>query len=811
MPRHLHRPARLRALTLGLSLCLSCRLLAQDAPVYDFDLPAAPLGASLMRIASTSGHLLAVDPALVASLRAAPLHGRYSGQAAAEAALAGSGLALRTTADGAWTLVPSATPATGTTAPSSPTPAPAARVSTRTLEGLQVYGNYESGYAANTTRAGTKTDASLLETPEAISIVTRAQMDAQGVQNIPQALRYAPGILTAQRGFSQDGGGQEEMYVRGFLVDQYLDGLRLPSRSVASYGASAVDPYALERVELVHGPASVLYGQSSPGGLVNLVSKTPTDTPLHEVGIQTGSYARKQLQFDLSDALSDTVDYRLVGLGRDSNTQVDHVNDKRVMFAPSVRWKISDATALTVMGGYQHDPDAGYYNTLPYVGTGKPAPFGTLSSHLDPGDPDFDKHRRTQYWLGYRLEHAFSDSWKFVQNARYMDNRDTLQAVFANGWAWNDGSLDDHTLGRYALAMHEATRTLTADNQLQGHFDTGSATHDVLLGIDYQRTLYRQSYGYNWFGVPGLDVLDPVYGASIDVPDYSADQHTRLSQTGAYAQDIIRWGQWRALVSGREDWARADTTDSIAGTVVDQSKHKFTTHLGLTYVTDFGLAPYLSYATSFQPQATASLEGGGTPAPTTGKQYELGVKYQPAGTQSFMSLAAYHLVQQNVLTTDPLTLLQYVTGEVRSRGIEAEAHAQLTDGLAIIGSYTWLQQLNTRTREPDEQGKRPIGIPRNTGALWLDYRVQAGDFQGLGLSLGGRYVGGSYGDATNTFTTPAYAVLDAGVRYERQGWNYYLTLSNLSDRRYVASCLYSQSACNYGSRRTVLLGANYRW
>ncbi|UPG89634.1 TonB-dependent siderophore receptor [Luteibacter aegosomaticola] len=811
MPRYPRRPARLRALSFSVALCLSCRLMAQDAPAYDFDLPAAPLSTSLMRIASTSGHLLSVDPAVLEHRQAAPVHGHYSGVAAAEAALAGSGLALQTTADGAWTVGPAAAVPSHAAPPKAPAPGPAARTSTRTLEGMQVYGSYESGYAASTSRAGTKTDASLLETPEAISVVTRSQMDAQGVQNVPQALRYAPGILTAQRGFSQDGGGQEEMYVRGFLVDQYLDGLRLPSRSVASYGASAVDPYALERVELVHGPASVLYGQSSPGGLVNLVSKTPTDTPLHEVGIQTGSYARKQLQFDMSDALSDSVDYRLVGLGRSSNTQVDHVQDKRVLLAPSVRWRATDATVLTVVAGYQHDPDAGYYNTLPYVGTGKPAPFGRISSHLDPGDPDFDEHRRTQYWLGYRLEHAFNDSWKFVQSARYMDNRDTLQSVFANGWAWNDGSLDNHTLGRYALAMHEATRTLTADNQLQGHFDTGSATHEVLVGVDYQRTLYRQGYGYNWFGVPGLDVLAPAYGAAIDVPENTADQHTRLSQSGIYAQDLIRWGHWRALVAGREDWAKADTTDSIAGTAVDQSKHKFTTHLGLTYVTDIGLAPYLSYATSFQPQATASLEGGGTPAPTTGKQYELGVKYQPVGKQSFMSLAAYHLVQQNVLTTDPLTLLQYVTGEVRSRGIEAEAHAQITDSLAVIGSYTWLQQLNTRTREPDELDKRSIGIPRNTAALWLDYHFQEGALQGLGVSLGGRYVGGSYGDAANTFTTPSYAVLDAGMRYERQGWDYSLTVSNLSDRRYVASCLYSQSACNFGSRRSVLLGANYRW
>ncbi|WP_109126477.1 TonB-dependent siderophore receptor [Dyella sp. C11] len=818
----MHRPpyaqSRLRAaICLGLSLTLSSVALAQSSDGHSgaantdgrlsFDLPAGPLGTTLLRIASRSGHLISIDPAVVQDKQSPAVRGSYTGEQAAELALANSGLSIATTTGNAWTLVPAAANAR----PAAPAKTSASVGSAKTLGAMQVYGVNSATYAASDSSAGTKTATPLLETPEAISVVTRAQMDAQGVQNVPQALRYTSGILTAQRGFSQDGGGLEEMYVRGFMVDQYLDGLRLPSRSVASYGASAIDPYDLESIELVHGPASVMYGQSSPGGLVNLVSKTPTDTPLHEVGVQTGSYARKQLQFDLSDALSDTVTYRVTGLGRDADTQVDHVSDKRVMLAPSLRWKPSDSTSLTILSGYQLDPDAGYYNTLPYVGTEQRAPFGTIPTNLDPGDPDFDKHRRKQYWLGYSFEHRFNDTWDFRQNTRYMDNSDTLRGVFANGWTWNDGSLADHTLGRYALAMHEVTRSFTVDNQFHAHAETGPVTHDVLMGQDYQRTLFQQEYGYNWFGVPGLDVLNPTYGVPIAAPAITADQHTRISQTGIYAQDMMSWDRWRLLLAGREDWARSDTTDAIAGTAIEQSKHKFTSHVGLTYVSDVGLAPYVSYATSFQPQATASLDGGGTPPPTTGTQYEFGMKYQAPDKQSFVSVATYHLVQQNVLTTDPVTLLQYVTGEVRSRGLETEAHAQLSDALTLVGSYTYLQQVNTSTRQTDELGKRLIGIPRNTAALWFDYRVQDGSLEGLSFSLGARYVGSSYGDSENTFSTPGYTVFDGGLRYERLGWTYYLNASNLTDRRYVASCLYSQNACNYGSRRMVIVGANYRW
>ncbi|MHC1481657.1 TonB-dependent siderophore receptor [Frateuria aurantia] len=783
---------------------------ADPAAVQLYHLPSAPLGSTLLRIARDSGHVLSIDPRQLASLQAPAIQGRYTPEQAARAALSGSHLQLVIAADGSWTAA--AAPEDGSTQSNAVrhlSSRPQRHV--KSLQSQYVYGRVNNGYAATTSEAATKTAASLLETPAAISVVTRQQMDAQAIQNVPQALRYTSGILTAQRGFSEDGGGLEEMYVRGFVVDQYLDGLRLPSPSVASYGASAIDPYSLDAIELVHGPASVLYGQSSPGGLINLVSKTPTDTPLHEIGLQTGSYARRQLQFDFSDHLSDNLSYRVEGLARAADTQVDHVHDKRVMVAPSLKWTPTSGTTLIVQGGYQNDPDAGYYNTLPRVGTEERASFGYISPHLDPGDPDYDSHRRKQYWFGYQLNQQLSSHWSFTQKLRYMENRDDLRGIFTNGWSWNDGNEAQGVLGRYALGMHEVSRSLAVDNQFHATFDQGAIHQDVLFGIDFQRLLYHERYGYNWFGVPGLNVTDPVYGESIAAPTISGDAHTRLNQTGLYGQDMISWGHWRLLLAGREDWARSDTLDGLDNVMTTQSKHKFTTHLGLTYVSDIGLAPYASYATSFQPQTTASLEDGSTPRPTTGKQYELGLKYQPPGKQSFVSLAGYHLMQQNVLTTDPVTMLQYLTGAVRSRGIELEAHAQLTQDLVLVGSYSYLDQVTTSTRESDELGKRLVGIPRNTTALWLDYSFHDTALDGLGVNVGVRYIGSSYGDSDNTFKVPGYAVLDAGLHYERQNWSYYLNISNLANRLYLASCMYSANACNYGALRSVMEGVTYRW
>ncbi|OWT68175.1 MULTISPECIES: TonB-dependent siderophore receptor [unclassified Achromobacter] len=767
----------------------------------DYAVPAGPLGPVLGRIAGDAGLNLGYGPAQVDGRMAAPVHGRYSAEEALRAALRGSGLRLQRSADGVYTLVPAPATATGAAA--------VAQLPSVEVTGSSALGPGD-GLVALRSSAGTKTDTALIETPQAVSVVTRAQMKAQAVQNVPQAMRYTSGTLTAQRGFSEDGGGLEEIYSRGFLVDQYLDGLRLPSRSLASYGVSAVDPYGLESITLVHGPASVLYGQASPGGVLDLQSKRPTDEPLHEIGLQTGSHGLAQTQFDFSDALDDAgnVRYRITGLGRTADTQVDHVQDKRVFIAPSFSWQMSPDTKFTLLTGYQYDPDGGYYNTLPYVGTQQSASWGKIPTDFDPGEPGFDHHSRKQYWVGYELEHRVNDTWSLSQHARYTGVSNDLRGVFANGWV---GDAEDHTLNRYALKMYEQTATATIDNQAKATFDTGSVHHKAIVGLDYQATRFDQRYGYNFGSVPSLDVLNPVYGQPFDAPTTSGDYHTNLHQLGLYAQDQLALGQWRFLLGGRQDWARSATRDLLAGGTERQQDQKATWRAGTTYLFDNGLAPYVSYSTSFQPQAGAVLADGSMPKPTTGEQYEAGVKYQMPGSQSFVTLAAFNLRKTNILTTDPVTQLNRETGAIRSRGIEAEAHLALTREWTMLGSYTYMQLRNTRTDDPTEKDKRPIGTPAHTASVWTDYTLHSGPLAGLGANIGVRFVGSSFGDAANTFTTPSYTVVDAGLHYTMPHWDFSLNAANLFDRKYVASCMYSMNACNYGSRRLILAGATYSW
>lgn len=697
-------------------------------------------------------------------------------------------------------------------------------VHAKLLSGVQVSAKAVS-LVPGKTRSGTKTDVDLKEVPQAISVITAAQIEAQGAQNVPQALRYTAGVLSAQRGFSEDGGGLENIYSRGFLVDQYLDGLRLPSPSIASYSVASIDPYGLEQIDLIHGPASVLYGQSSPGGLLNLVSKTPTDAPLHEVGVQFGSYARKQLQGDVSDALnaSGTWRYRLVAVAQDGKTQVDHVKTKHLYVAPSLRWQPDDNTQLILLGGYSRSPDAGYYNTLPKAGTSSPLAWGSLSPHLDVGDPDFDQHSLTQAWLGYQFTHAFANGWSFSSNARVTRADGLIQGIFANGYS--DGTGADPTLSRYALRNLEDTTTYTLDNRLRRQFVTGDLKHDVVLGVDGQKVDYHTAYGYN-FAEPSLDVLAPIYGTGLAPTTPSANMNDNLSQVGVYAQDLMALGQWRFLISGREDdaYTREQSLPVAAGgtySAHSQTDHAFTTHVGVNYLFDNGLAPYVSYTTSFQPQVGQLSDynaasntwalGNRWASPSDGKQYEVGLKYQPANQASFVSLSLYDLTQTNVLSTNSTNNEITETGKVRSRGVELEGNLSLTPGLSLLGNLTYLDQVTTSDVATEYVGKRIIAMPRQQAALWLQYRLSEGGLDGLALRLGARAVGSSYADQANTEKNAGYTVFDGGIAYPRGNWNYSLNIANLTDRHYIASCAYSLLACNYGALRMVTLGASYRW
>jgi iron complex outermembrane recepter protein len=671
-----------------------------------------------------------------------------------------------------------------------------------------------SGYVALQSTAGTKTDTPLIKTPQNVSVVTRDQMDIQDVQSVAQALRYTSGINPEQRGTNTD--SLEYLYARGFLVDEYWNGLRTPGPSGGfGFNVTSFDPYMFERIELLHGPASVLYGQGSPGGTVNLVSKMPTAEPLHEVGFQTGSYGRLQGFFDLSGPLDKDgkLLYRLTADGFNTGTQTDYVNQQRFAIAPTLTWRPTEDTTLTVFANYQADPEAGIYNFVPVVGTIQTG-VAQLPRSFYPGEPTFDSFRKTQESIGYELDHRLNDVWSFKQNYRFLHNSQTVQYVADDLGYVNNGT----ELAREAYLNSGRLNSHTVDNQAIARFNTGPVSHQATVGIDYQNIQFDHVFFASADdNVPSLSITNPQYGQSIPYPTFMLGTSNKQSikQLGTYAQDQLDIDRWSFLLGVREDWTNEDSQSYKTGATTAQFNRAFTWRAGGVYQFDSGIAPYVSYSKSFQPQVGSTFSGQSF-NPTTGEQYEVGVKFQPKGYNSFVTVSAFHLTQQNVLTTDPVNVnFQVQTGEVRSQGFEAEAHASLTNNLQLIASYTYTNLLTTQSNT-NNLDKVPVGIPRNTASLWADYLLTSGPLSGLQLGAGVRYIGGSYGDTANSLLTSSATVIDLAVRYDLgrsvfnlQGWTASLNVSNLLDRYYMASC--SGGSCNWGQGRLLLAGLKYQW
>ncbi|SAL45251.1 iron uptake receptor [Caballeronia sordidicola] len=658
-----------------------------------------------------------------------------------------------------------------------------------------------AGIVAKRTVTGTKTDTPLLRVPQSVSVVTRDQMDRQGVTTVDQALRYTPGV------YSQDSTDFrfDQLRGRGFDYSEYLDGLALQLSQY--YANPRIDPYLLERIDVLRGPASVLYGAGSPAGIVNMVSKFATEDQVNEVQLQFGNDNRYEAAFDVGGKVDKdgTVLWRIVGLGRDADTQVDGVKDQRIALAPSVTIKPNADTRLTLYAQYQRDPAGGLFDSLPVQGTASYNPNGRISPGTYIGNTDTDYFHRTQYAFGYKFEQKINDVFTFRSNARYMhDDVDYRQSYFGT---WQAGT-NQSVLTMSAFLDREHLSQFAMDNQLQAKFSTGDVKQTVLFGVDYQRLLSGTNSGSGAVGT--LNPFDPDFSTVGQIDTTTKRVDTATDQLGAYLQDQIEYRRWLLTLGIRNDWTSTNIQTSGSSTgLQNQTPHAFTWRGGLSYLFDSGIAPYFSYAKSFQPTTGVNFAGQAL-APTTGQEYEVGVKYQPKSYNAFYSAAIFDLTQHNVATTDlnhPGFSVQ--TGEVRSRGLELEGHVQLTDDLSVLASYTYLNQVVLESNTASQVGKRPTMAPRNMANLWADYTLHGGPARGLGFGAGVRYIGMSAGDTANTFDVGSVVLLDAAVHYDIRNWRFQVNATNLTNRTYVAYC--SGGACYYGSKIGVLGTAKYQW
>ncbi|MFC3123742.1 TonB-dependent siderophore receptor [Pseudoroseomonas globiformis] len=693
------------------------------------------------------------------------------------------------------------------------------------------------GFVAGVSAAGTKTDTPIIETPQSISIVTADEIAARSAQNLNQILRYTPGVIPESRGAAAV--RLDQMTIRGYSPAQYLDGMRLAGGRDAN---PSLDAYRLERVEVLRGPASVLYGSSPPGGLINAVSKRPTQERIREVLLEAGTRAHYRAAGDFSGRLDENGQWlgRVVGSYWESDGELDEVRQRRYFISPSLTWRPSADTSITLLGHYQRDPEAGSYGAVPAWGSVLNNPNGRIGMRWFDGDANFEKLDREHYMIGYAAEHRATSWLTLRQNFRYLHTQGEYRSFYHSIISAN---LQDSVRSIYGTDAD--FDVFTVDNQAQANFTTGPVSHTVLVGLDYTRTLTDTYTGSalntSPIGRSNLrqSLFRPHYAnQGTTWPGFSTYSSQRTNQTGVYFQEQARFGGLVLLAGGRLDWYDNTTENRRAGDFTPtgtprNTAHAFTGRVGAVYLFDNGLAPYVSYSESFEPQS--GTDRFLSPFdPTTGRQYEAGLRFQPPGTNLLLSAAVFDLLRQNVLTTDPVNRqFSIQAGETHTRGVELEAKATLADGLSLTAAYTYLDveysKSNNVTRfdpgiegaatGPDVplQGKTPYAIPRHAASAWLDYSPAKGPMAGLGIAGGVRYIGSSWGDDANTLKVGSATLFDAALRYDLgqlgqnfEGMQATLNINNLADTRYVASC-YSYAWCWYGYGRTVTGGLRYRF
>lgn len=657
----------------------------------------------------------------------------------------------------------------------------------------------ERSYVASSSSAGTKTNTPLLETPQSISVVTRKELNDRAVQTLTEAVGYQPGVRIDASGYDPR---FDAIAIRGFDITYngiYLDGLRLIGAGLSVF---KTEPYGVDSITVVRGPSSALYGLGSPGGLIDLQSKLPTSQPFHEVQTVFGDRDRVQGNFDLSGPVdaNGQFSYRLTGAVRDADVFVPGGKDNRIYVAPAVTWKPDQSTTFTVLGAYQKSKTPGSMFTYS-AGTG-------TATDIFTGSPSYNSLDQEQGRVGYMFEHAFNNAVTVRQKFRYVDVDAVTRYVGFLGAPVGD------VVSRYTGYVHDTLQSAIMDNQVEARLSTGPVQHTLLIGTDYTSSKFNDKQGFG-FGVSSLNLAAPVYAPeSIPDPAISSSTEQRQTQSGVYVQDQARLDHWILTLSGRSDWVRTTGEDLFALTRQQQSDQAYSGRAGLTYVFDSGVAPYVAHSTSFFPNLGVDPTGAFF-KPTTGKQTEVGIKYQPQGTRSFITAAVFDLTQDGGLVTTG-TGVTVQRGEIQSRGLELQGLASLGGGFDISSSYTYLDMVTKQAGDSSQIGKFPSGNPPHTATLWGNYALPlAGPFAGLSVGAGARYMSWSYGDDANTFKNSSVTLIDAALKYdfgqaatELKGLQFQVNAKNLFNLHYTTCQV---GYCYRGAPLTVIATLGYRW
>lgn len=805
---------------LGTALFLTGpRALAQSQPAASatqaiaFDIPPQSLASALEVFIRQSGWQISYSSAAVRGKRSSGVRGSLTSGAALEQLASGTGLSVRIGAPGSAALF-------DPTVASSGGDANGATV----LESVVVPNGYEEargsfeGYLAGLTATATKVGTVLPEVPQTINVIGREEINSRTATRLSETLRYTPGVTVESDGVDSR---FDSISIRGFNTDNatWLDGM--PYQAGSSLGSGnnwtipQIDPFTLERVEVLKGPSSSLYGQLPPGGMVNQLSKRPRQEKATEIETSVDGYGKPSFAFDQTGPLNDSVSYRLVAKASEVGARVNEGKRKRFLVAPSITFDLGEGQ-LTLHGQMQRDRGGIEYSWLPAYGTLWDNPNGRISRSLFTGDPSFNRYDRDQNILGYEYETPLTDSLTLRHAARWSQVKSNLNMLQSDLY-WDDvAEWDGRTMERYAVKADGTINNIVTDTSLTWDVDSGQVRHRVVAGIDYAVSRFDAS---RFSGdAPSLDLYNPSYGGG-GIGNFSllSNIDSRLDQLGIYAQDQMEFGNWRVLAGIRQDWTHSQADiESARNDIsnIDQSETATSGRIGLLYRFDNGIIPYVSYGTSFQPVVGATADGRPF-EPMRGRQIEAGIRYAPSD-DILLTAAVFDSRQTNRLTDDPVNGYpdQVQTGEVRIRGFEAEIKADLSGGKSVTAGYSYLDSKVTQSEIPEELGRSLLYTPRHQASLWFDYTVQEDTLEGWQFGAGARYVGASRGGDIETpsgyagIKVPGYVLVDTRISAPlndlHDGARLNFSVSNLFDKRYVSGCG-SVWTCGYGYGRTIQL------
>lgn len=652
----------------------------------------------------------------------------------------------------------------------------------------------------------TKTQLEVEETPQAITVISNNELEAQNVDSIEEALRYVSGVDSELRGgtvnrYSTFGirGFQNDVVLYDGLQLLYLDGWNLVPQIHAS---------TIEQIEVFKGPTSALYGAAPPGGTINIISKAPQKEDKTVLDLSLGSDKKRELVLDSTGSINEGVTYRVIARAHKSDGQAVTSEFESVLFAPSLDINLSDDTTLNINMYYQHDPEMGINSTLPSKGTVYSNVNGQLSSDAYAGDINWEGYDREVLLVGYKLNHNFNDTWSFLQNART-----TFAETYQQNTYLTALSNDETTITRTIYDTAEEEKGLTIDNQLSATFNIGETDHNILVGIDYTKLKGEVTYG-TASTTSQLNLYDPDYNQidpsslSFTNSDYTIDRE----QTGAYFQDQILHDNWVFIAGGRVDKYQY-TGGGAFVSEIDQAQ--FSGRVGALYALDNGVSPFVNYAQSFEPVAGEDKDGNDFDT-STADQWEAGIKYESFDLSA--TLMAFNIIKSNVKTDDPDSsdtsdLIQ--VGEVRSRGVEVEVKKVLSSATNVGLTYTLLDIEVTKDNS-GYQGNTPIWSADNQFNIWLNYQPSQGSLLGSSFGVGVRYVGEMQIDAANSGTVPSYTLVDLSVGYDLaqlsadwKGASVQFAAANAFDETYY-TC-YDTSSCWFGADRSFELKGRYEF